>query len=484
MKNIDFLIRQNNSQKVFLTESTLDVLDILKTYYSYIYDSINDEEFILKYNQCNLFKELVFDNKVVGFCSYDFSREFITAALNNIYVLPEFRGNNLFAEELKRTMVEHNKVSIMEPTRLVVELLIEHGFAQKINEDIVASAIEFVIPGDHVLSNTEYANEELATHFYDLSICSSIHILDINKGYLAYSAPLNYDIIHYDDCIENRSNIDDDYFTKIKELFENNEMEFMKIVLDLEDKLSIKNYSLEEIIGDEDNFSPYIESLIDDAHVTYQKALEIKNQIREEYEAGMILNESLLIRLAYLFDENTEPSIKSHEEVCPYCSMPIDSHDKFCHFCGINLDYDLEEIENNLFNSINTSESDFEEDIRFLAYKFLKLVDEEIEFEYSVFTIENNYNISWNKLKQFLTANDYLDDNEITEKGYDFLLNHPLHFWNKYDMDLVNYTDFENYFWENDHLEGAEICLNYLSQFSDGEYISDIISEIKKDIKN
>ena len=372
----------------------------------------------------------------------------------------------------------------MEPTRLLVELLIKHGFAQKINENIVASAIEFIIPGNHVLSNADYDNEELSTHFYDLSICSSIHILDLNKGYLAYSAPLNYDLTHYDDCIENRENIDENYFCRIKELFENNEMEFMRIVLDLEDQLSIKNYTLEEVIGDDDTFSPYIESLIDDAHVTYQQALDIKNQIKEEYEAGMILNESLLIRLAYLFDENPEPTLTAHEDVCPYCSMPIDSHDKFCHFCGINLNYDLNEIESNLIKSINTTNSDFVEDIRFIAYKFLKLIDEEIKFDYVVFTIENNYNISWVQLKQFLDNNHYFDGEAITDEGYDFMLNHPLHFWKKYEMDIVDYTDFENYFWENDHLEGKEICLNYLSQFSDDEHISDVIDEIKKGINH
>ena len=96
MKKIDFLIRENNKQKVYLTENTLDVTDILQNDYEYIYDSIIEENFLLKSNECSLFKELVFDDKVVGFCSYDFSREFITAALNNIYVLPEYRGNGLF----------------------------------------------------------------------------------------------------------------------------------------------------------------------------------------------------------------------------------------------------------------------------------------------------------------------------------------------------------------------------------------------------
>ena len=133
---MNLIERTDNTQKVFLSESTLDVIDLLKNNYGYIYDSIQREGFILKYNQCNLFKELVLDGNVVGFCSYDYSREFITSALNNIYVLPEFRGNGLFLNELKRTMVENNKPSIMEPTRLVVELLLRYGFAERSSQPI------------------------------------------------------------------------------------------------------------------------------------------------------------------------------------------------------------------------------------------------------------------------------------------------------------------------------------------------------------
>ena len=125
---MDIITRNDNTQKVFLSEGTLDVSDILQTHYEYICQSMREEGFILKYDECNLFKELTFENKVVGFCSYDFSREFITAALNNIYVLPDFRGNGFLLSELEKTMSEHNKPSIMEPTRLVVELLIRYGF--------------------------------------------------------------------------------------------------------------------------------------------------------------------------------------------------------------------------------------------------------------------------------------------------------------------------------------------------------------------
>ena len=480
---MNIIEKEDNTQKVFLSENTLDVLEILQENYDYIYESMRQEGFNLKYGECNLFKEIVFDNKVVGFCSYDFSREFITAAINNIYVLPEFRGNKLFLDEIKKTMEEHNKPSIMEPTRFIVELLIKYGFACKINENIVASAIEFVIPGEHVLSNIDYDNEELSTHFYDLSICASIHILDLNKSHIAYSAPLNHDILKYD-CLDYRNSMDEDYFKQISQLFKENDVELMDIMLDLESNLPIKNYTLEEVIGKEGEFSFYIESLIDDAHVTHEKALKIKQQIREEYEAGMILNESLLIRLAYLFEENPKPTITSHDETCPYCSMPIDDHDRYCHFCGINLSYNPEEMQDNLLNSINTERDEFGEDIRFIAYKFLKLIDEKIELEYSIFTIENTYNVSWRYLKEFLDKNDYFKDGSITDGGYQFMMSHPLHFWEKYRMDVVDYTDFEDYFYLHENSSPVEICLDYLKQFGDDECIVKIIDEINKDCLN
>ena len=471
MSKINYLKRKDNTQKVYLTEDVIDVAELLIENYSYIYDSIKKEEFILKQPQCNLFKELVFEEKVVGFCSYDFSREFLTAALNNIYVLPEFRGNGLFLEELARTMADHNKPSIVEPTRLVVELLIGYGFAKQINENIVASAIEFIIPGNHVLSNSDYqSSEELSTHFYDLDTCSSIHFLDIDKGLIAYSAPLNYDIVHYD-SLDYELDIEN-----IKKVFLENSEELVDVLLDLEDNLPIKNYTLEEVIGDENEFSPYIESLIDDAHITYSDALNIKRQIMEEYEAGMILNESLMIRLAYLFNKNPEITIKSHKETCPYCDMPIDDHDMYCHFCGINLNYNPEDMFDSLMDTFTDTAGDLE-DIRFVAYKFLRLIEEKIEVQYSIFTIENTYNVSWTELESYLTKNDYFDDG-ITRKGYEFLDSHPLNYYEKYHMDMVDYTDFEKYFYSHSEWDEKTICINYLKEFGDDEDIMEIIFEI------
>ena len=480
MEKINYLSRDNNTQKVYLTENTIDIIELLNNDYPYIVNSIKKENFILKCEKCNLFKEIVFDNKVVGFCSYDFSREFMTAALNNIYVLPEFRGKGLFIQELEKTMLEHNKPSIIEPTRFIIELLIKYGYAKKINENIVASAIELVVPGEHVITNKEIINEEeLSTHFYDMNICASIHILDMDECIVAYSLALNNDIISYN-CIEQRSKIDDEYFYEIKEVFLKKEDEILKILVELEDNLPLKEFSLEEVIGSEDELSLYIETLIDDAHVTYSKALEIREQIKEEYEAGMILNESLLIRLAYLFNIPEEPTLITHDDTCPYCEMPIDKHDKYCHYCGINLDYNPDEVENNLINSIDQFNDEMNpEDIRYIAYKFLKMIYEKIDFEYATFMTEKNFNISSKSLKKFLEKNNYIKNEKITSEGINFLNNHPLHYYEKYHMDIVDYTKFEDYFWKHPDLNGKEICLRFLEKYDDEE-----IEEIKEEIKN
>lgn len=475
---MNYTTRADNTQKVYLCETPLDVVNILRTDYDYLYDAISDEGIILKGLECNLFKEIVLDSKVVGFCSYDFSSEFITAALNNIYVLPEFRGNGLFLAELQKTMIEYNKPSIIEPTRLVVELLVKYGFASKISDTLVASSLEFIVPGNHVQSNSDYQKEELSTHFYDLNICSSIHFLDIEKGIIAYSSPLNYDIIHYD-CLNKRKSMDDDYFTKIRDFLLENDVDIVDEISRLEDTLPVKSYDLEEVVGDDEGFSSYIQSLIDDGHVTYARAYEIKQQMSEEYEAGMILNESLLIRMAYLFDDSKKPTIKSHTDTCPYCSMPIDSHDRFCHFCGINLNYNPEEMFESLVNTFNESDNELSEDIRYVAYKFLKMILEGIELEYAIMTCENAYNLSGNLLMKYLDENNYIKGNEITDEGHDFLRKHPLHLFEKYELDAFDYSDFERYFYENENLDDKKIVLSYLEQFSD-----DDAGDLKKEIKN
>lgn len=46
-------------------------------------------------------------------------------------------------------------------------------------------------------------------------------------------------------------------------------------------------------------------------------------------------------------------------------------------------------------------------------------------------------------------------------------------------MDIVDYSKFEEYFWNNNDLNGEEICLKFLDKYDD-KYIDEIKEEIKK----
>ena len=106
------------------------------------------------------------------------------------------------------------------------------------------------------------------------------------------------------------------------------------------------------------------------------------------------------------------------------------------------------------------------------------MIDDGIDFEYAVRTIENTYSIEWDKLEGYLEMNNYFNG-KITDEGYEFMMNHPLNYYEEFDMSCIDYTDFERYFYKNSDLSGIEICLNYLNQFSDDEDVQEIISEIK-----
>ena len=64
MKTDNLIIREDNIPEAFLSEDTLDVISILENNYSYLLDSIKNEGFILKYDKCDFFKELIYDCKV------------------------------------------------------------------------------------------------------------------------------------------------------------------------------------------------------------------------------------------------------------------------------------------------------------------------------------------------------------------------------------------------------------------------------------
>ena len=70
-----------------------DIEDILCKDYVYLLDSMDMENFEYEDTSFDVFKEIVYKNKVVGFVSY-FNQDDILVLMES-YIMPEYRNNNL-----------------------------------------------------------------------------------------------------------------------------------------------------------------------------------------------------------------------------------------------------------------------------------------------------------------------------------------------------------------------------------------------------
>ena len=58
--------------------------------------SINKEKYMIDYDKFDLFHEITYDGDVVGFITLENDDLNTCMTINECYILPEWRGNNLF----------------------------------------------------------------------------------------------------------------------------------------------------------------------------------------------------------------------------------------------------------------------------------------------------------------------------------------------------------------------------------------------------
>ena len=283
MNNYNFVIRESNESKLIFPDADSNYLElelILENEYPYIADAINDENYYIEAGIASFFDEIIYENKVVGFATFDMVSDYEVLLLD-CFILPEFRGNRLFFNELEKLIYCGANVSILQPTRNVVELLLDYAFAKKIDDNIVVSAIDFYFDEIDVKSskNDSSIDYELSSsNFYDLSICSTVLFQD---GEIFYHELLENDLVNYGE----RKKLTFDYFKKIKDLFAQNKNEFNQLAIDLKEELPKTDLDYEDIIGHGEGLSDYMLTFVDDGLISYERALEIKKRLKSEWES-------------------------------------------------------------------------------------------------------------------------------------------------------------------------------------------------------
>ena len=193
-----------------------DIEDVLCGDYVYILDSMDMEEFDYEDTSFDVFKEIVFKEKVVGFVSYMDDKN--GPLLMEIYVMPEYRGNNLLYEEIS----SKDNLKIHNPKIGVVKSLINCDMAYELDGGIVISKIPFdalfyQLPKD-------YSFDSYYSYIYDLNHGS---VLFLDKDvFFNCSTPNKCDISRYN-LIEN---IDEDYLNKVCEIVSKHDEKYLKVL--------------------------------------------------------------------------------------------------------------------------------------------------------------------------------------------------------------------------------------------------------------
>lgn len=202
----------NNSRIYVKKEHIAPLYDILTYEYPYILDRmLFDEFYIIQDREYDFVKEIVCEEKVVGFSALNYYNDSLIMEL--CYILPSYRNKGLFANEiniLKEEFCEELWLDL--PNRFAIESLIYNGLAVKINDFIVKS--EVLLSFRHPI----FDNVRLSTDIYDLRVCGSV---DLNFYYL--SPLLDVDIFCFDADKGRDRFVDEFYFKKFEGIMMNKE---------------------------------------------------------------------------------------------------------------------------------------------------------------------------------------------------------------------------------------------------------------------
>ena len=357
---MNYVIRNEDEEEMKINFSGTTLSNFLESNYGYIYDSMKANGYEINLDGFNLFFELIHDKKVVGFATY-YVTQASTMTLTDTFVLPDFKSKNLLFKNFSLINQSGSIISILKPTRDMVELLVKNNFAAKLTDSIVTSAISFDMLEEDILGDFNLKGVTPSTNLYELNLCSPIFLYDISTPGVCNILYQNYhplDDKKYN-CAKFRNSINiDEYFLEIKKTFLENSDEFNQKLSDLKDSIPKSFLDYDEIIGSSDDLSDYFEDMIEDGMVDRKTAIKIRNQLKREYENGEVTDEALALRVSFLLSEDyywdkmtaLDDVAEQFDYFCGYCHSQVSVSGRYCQTCGYDLSGDglmsLEDIKN------------------------------------------------------------------------------------------------------------------------------------------
>lgn len=420
---------------IYQNDKKLILEDILKSKYDNIYDSMIEEKFVLNVDNCNIFNEIRFKEKVVGFSTYTIIND-SHLLLTNIYILPSFRGNKLFNKELSRILEEGYVISIHEPNKIVVTALVNYGYAEKVNDTLVVSAINFNIDIENIVPKNSQLNRDVflnLTNLYDLDLCASLLFnIENNETFEVHYAISGHDKEKV--TLESKDIFNKDYFENIVNILTRRDLEIERRLLLLRENLPSVNLEIKELFSSDlaDIFMDYV----NEGLVTLDEIKKIKQQLFIDLTRSTIRKQSIHLRLNYLVSNlhNTKEKDDSIKNPCPYCNEELDYSCRYCVSCGYDIFNDVNVKNKNKYlyhdvltetlsykyslNNIIEKKDEFNEEY-LISLAICYIIDNlNIKNYYSIFNMAaDNYNISNIDLRQFMHKKGYITY-DVLESGW------------------------------------------------------------------
>lgn len=327
-------------------DSTLT--SVIQNDYPEIYKEMINEDYILEYDSFVEFRELIYNDNIVGFLTLDkFMPSEFLACLNECYILPEYRGKGILIKIIKELLEDENlRFYIRRPNYSFIKFLLKHGLALEVEPDIIFSHIKFIIKGEDIYSNKNIKrlyrkidsdSKELIYYSagFHIGLCSifgvdPLTVIAKDNNTLMFTLPRKTDLkkynprkklksltvykineIHYDFAI-NKDKIDEFNKKVSSKLNENN------------DDVLVIGHGDETLIFE--NLKP-------------NDALRIDDAVEREFKKLNLYHSSFEIRFNYLLNhpENIDKTIdldmNDEFEYCPFCGEYVDG-DEYCKTCG------------------------------------------------------------------------------------------------------------------------------------------------------
>lgn len=422
-----------------------DLNETLKNRYPDILKAIRKEGYILDYLDYDVFHEIRFEDKIVGFMT--FARFDIVEnhfAINEAYIIPEYRGNNLLFMHLSNLFLFDNlRYFPRKPTKAFVNVLLKNDYAIKLDSNLVVSYLKFIVDLDEIYKNPKikrfYKKPDVLipykANLFDLDLCTVLFLDPMGNvvkygDFFALTEPRKYDFKKYK-CRKKLKRVSEKFLDEkyaLREFSDDKVNEF----IDLKDSEWDELLEVENMIGTEDELvEDFVENL-NVAGLTVDDGFRIRSHIVDGLNSGQLTGTSYFQRMVYLmnnFDEvdRTIDEIGDEPVECPFCGMFIPDFANSCMKCGLSIrDIDFQkhalEKAKGLFSGfdeeIPIEENDELADLKVFYNRHL------LDFEYDEF------------LKFYNDADESLEIPQIAEMFLD----------TKLEEALGSESEFETYF--------------------------------------